>query len=125
MSIKRFHFSSLVVATAVASLAPISALALNKCMVNGKTVYQDAPCGLDSQKAEPVKVWDNRLVDGGGKVHIGMAEEDVLRAWGKPDHVNTTISKGGVSKQLVYGTSNRRQYLYIREGVLTTIQSPE
>lgn len=114
--------------TAVIALAIVAAppvWAINKCTVNGKTVYQDAPCDMQSQKSEPVKVWDSRMRDGGGKVRIGMTEEEVLRAWGKPDHVNTTMSASGTRKQLVYGSARERQYLYIENGVLTTIQSPE
>lgn len=111
------------IALACAAAAP--AWAVNKCTVNGKVVYQDAPCSTQSQKAEPMKVWDSRLVDGGGKVRVGMTEEEVIRAWGKPSHVNTTITAAGTRKQLVYGSSGERQYLYLDEGVLTSIQTPE
>lgn len=36
--------------------------AVNKCTgPDGKVVFQDAPCGVSSQKAETVKTWDNNL----------------------------------------------------------------
>lgn len=101
--------------------------AVNKCtLADGAVVFQDQACSATTAKAEPVKIWDSKLTDGGGKVRIGMTEEEVLRAWGKPDAVNSTITAMGVSKQLVYGQGLRRQqYLYIENGVLRTIQSPE
>ena len=111
-------------AFAAAALAVLPAWAVNKCTgPDGAVVF---PCGMSAKKAEPVKIWDNRLTDGGGKVRIGMSEEEVLRAWGKPDAINSTVTAMGVSKQLVYGQGLRRQqYLYIENGVLRTIQSPE
>lgn len=114
-------------ALAALALLAAPAWAVNKCtQPDGAVVFQDAPCAVLSKKAEPVKIWDSKLTDGGGKVRIGMSEEEVLRAWGKPDAVNTTVTAMGVSKQLVYGRGLRRQqYLYIENGVLRTIQSPE
>lgn len=109
----------------LALLVTCPAWAINKCTVDGKAVFQDAPCGLEAKKSETVKVWDSKLTDGGGKVRIGMTEDEVIRAWGKPDHVNKTITSSGTRKQLVFGTSSKRQYLYIDDGVLTSIQTPE
>lgn len=114
-------------ALAATALAVLPAWAVNKCTgPDGAVVFQDSPCGMSAKKAEPVKIWDSKLTDGGGKVRIGMTEEEVLRAWGKPDAINSTVTAMGVSKQLVYGQGLRRQqYLYIENGVLRTIQSPE
>lgn len=113
------------ITAALLVLTTAPAWAVNKCTgPDGKIVFQDALCDVTSKKAEPVKIWDSRLVDGGGKVSIGMSEEEVLRAWGAPDSVNKTISTSGVRKQLVYGRGLRnQQYLYIENGVLRTIQS--
>lgn len=45
----------LVMSMLAAAVSP--AWGINKCTVDGKTVYQDAPCGLDSKKSETVKTW--------------------------------------------------------------------
>lgn len=103
--------------------APASSWAVNKCVINGQVVFQDAAC---PSKGESVKVWDSKLTDGGGKVRIGMSEEQVIRAWGKPDAINSTITGAGKTQQWVYGRgSGSRQNLYLENGVLRTIQSPE
>jgi hypothetical protein len=55
-----------------------------------------------------------------GGVSIGMSQKQVLGSnWGRPEHVNRTITARGVREQWVYG----RSYLYFEDGVLTTIQN--
>jgi hypothetical protein len=52
---------------------------------------------------------------------IGMIAEDVVNGttWGKPDDVNRTTTKNGVSEQWVYPGD---RYLYFEDGILTAIQ---
>lgn len=111
-------------AASLLTLSAASAWAVNKCTsAQGAIVFQDAPC---AEKGEKVKVWDSKLRDGGGTVRIGMTEAQVLRAWGKPEKINTTITAGGRSQQWVYGYGvGSRQYLYMENGTLRTIQTPE
>lgn len=53
-------------------------------------------------------------------VSIGMTADDVLASsWGKPRRVNTTTRASGVSEQWVYDGG----YLYLENGVLTTIRN--
>lgn len=55
-----------------------------------------------------------------GTVRIGMTSDEALYCgWGKPDHVNRTITSRRVSEQWVYGY---HQYLYFEGDRLTTIQ---
>jgi len=64
---------------------------------------------------------------------IGMTKEQVLSScgWGKPSHINTTITAGGTREQLVYGLCNTRKsglcrsYIYLTNGVVTAIQSSD
>ena len=54
-------------------------------------------------------------------VRLGMSEEDVLASsWGRPESVNRSIGTWGTHEQWVYGDGN---YLYFRNGVLTSIQN--
>jgi hypothetical protein len=54
-------------------------------------------------------------------VRIGMTKQDVLdSAWGRPEHINRTITSSGVHEQWVYGGRN---YLYFTDGVLDSIQN--
>jgi hypothetical protein len=56
-----------------------------------------------------------------GGVRIGMTKEQVLKSnWGKPSSINKSIGASGASEQWVYGGGN---YLYFKNGVLTTIQN--
>lgn len=52
---------------------------------------------------------------------IGMSRDEVLASsWGKPQSINTTTTANGTREQWVYGGRN---YLYFRNGILTTIQN--
>jgi len=53
-----------------------------------------------------------------GKVKIGMTEEQVSFAWGKPSKVNRTIGRWGTHEQWVYSNA----YLYFENGILTALQ---
>lgn len=56
-------------------------------------------------------------------VSLGMTEERVLESsWGKPDHVNRTITVNGVHEQWVY-ESHSSGYLYFDNGILTGVQN--
>jgi hypothetical protein len=53
-------------------------------------------------------------------VSIGMTAEDVRNSsWGKPKSINETITTRGKHEQWVYGGG----YLYLENGVLTSIQT--
>lgn len=55
-----------------------------------------------------------------GKVCLNMTKEMCIEAWGRPIYVNSTIVKGMVAEQWVYGW---RTYLYFDNNVLTAIQN--
>lgn len=56
-----------------------------------------------------------------GGVHVGMSKADVhASAWGKPDHINQTVTQLGTREQWVYGIGN---YLYFEGDRLTAIQT--
>jgi hypothetical protein len=52
------------------------------------------------------------------KVGLGMSTDDVIASWGRPDHVNTTVTAYGKHEQWVYGNT----YLYFEDGRLTSYQ---
>jgi len=53
-------------------------------------------------------------------VSIGMTAEQIRKSsWGKPKSINETITAGGKHEQWVYGGG----YLYLENGVLTSIQT--
>jgi hypothetical protein len=57
---------------------------------------------------------------GNSGVSIGMTAEQVRRSsWGKPKSINETITAGGKHEQWIYGGG----YLYLENGVLTSIQT--
>ncbi|MCC7041085.1 MAG: hypothetical protein IT516_12325 [Burkholderiales bacterium] len=78
-----------------------------------RAAYEQASKGVE---AETKKKWARK--EG---VRIGMTQDEVLASsWGKPHHVNTTTTSYGVREQWVYDSGN---YLYFRNGILTTIQN--
>lgn len=55
-----------------------------------------------------------------GKVCLNMTKEMCIESWGEPLYINSTIVKGLVHEQWVYGWHN---YLYFDNNVLTAIQN--
>lgn len=54
------------------------------------------------------------------EVMIGMTENQVLLAWGKPPTVNVTTSSSHQHEQWVYGSGS---YIYLDDGVVRTMQN--
>ena len=53
-----------------------------------------------------------------GRVLIGMTKDEVVASWGKPDHINSTVTRSADREQWVYyGT-----YLYFDGDRLTSYQ---
>lgn len=52
------------------------------------------------------------------KIRIGMTKEMVIESWGKPDHINRTVTSSVVHEQWVY----KDNYLYFDNGTLTAWQ---
>lgn len=138
---------SLLAAALLAALcAP--AWAANKCAAsNGKVVYQDMPCeggekvnlsgaGQADANSSGAIYWkreaarqtrEMRAKDAiaDGKVFIGMTADEVIESWGDPTAVNRTITAGDTSEQWVYRRGSfQAQYIYLRAGIVTSLQSP-
>jgi hypothetical protein len=121
-----------------AALYGIDALAVNKCIgADGKITYQAADCPSAS-KAEVIKVPTapafsdpNENVFNAaiarGRILTGMSAAQVRRAWGSPTKVNTSVGSYGRHEQWVYdrGGIGRSQYVYVQNGIVTSMQSPE
>ena len=56
------------------------------------------------------------------KVMIGMTADQVLLAWGKPTAVNVTTTANRQHEQWIYGTTSPREYLYLDNDVLKSMQ---
>lgn len=120
------------------SLFGLDARAVNKCVgADGKITYQAADCPSAS-KAEVIKVPDAPAVTdpnenvynaaiARGRILTGMSAAQVRRSWGKPTKVNTSVGSYGRHEQWVYegGGIGRSQYVYLQNGIVTGIQSPE
>lgn len=64
----------------------------------------------------PIRVQNDIL---SGKIRIGFIPEQVILAWGKPDHVNRTKTLVGIHEQWVYGENPfPRAYVYIENGLV-------
>lgn len=120
---------------AVALLAT-QAWAVNKCTgPDGKVTYQAAPCSAaasgEALKLQPVPesapedVQFNNAVSQ-GRVMVGMSATQVRRAWGTPTKVNASVGSYGRHEQWIYNRGGFvSQYVYVQNGVVSSIQSPE
>lgn len=136
---------------AVALLAALSGptWAINKCTgANGATVYQDQPCegaktvnlsgvGKGDPNSAGANYWSREIsrlkrndkveaAVSGGEVFVGMNAEEARRAWGSPTKNNVSTGSYGKHEQWVYRRSGQRsQYVYVQNGVVTSVQSSE
>ena len=70
---------------------------------------------------QPLSEDDKRVFD--GKISVGMSAVQVMWSWGVPNKKNTTTTSVGTHEQWIYGNPlSHAQYVYLENGVLTTIQ---
>lgn len=121
-----------------------------KCTVNGKTVYADSPCGAQAtvvqiQRAPAPMTADERAEKAGwaelrnqmerrsnvrsavnsGEPAISMSEADLYHAMGRPTRTNTGNYNGTIQNQLIYDRHDRTWYVYLTNGIVTSIQNTE
>jgi cell division protein FtsL len=122
-----------------------------RCTVGGKTTYQQDPCAggkkvdvsntslLSDQPVESSQDQANRQIAWAKRqtqvdiavaerrIFVGMTQAEVIKSWGSPHKINQTLTARGSSQQWVYkvrGAGND-QYVYVDNGVVRAIQSPE
>ncbi len=117
------------------AVAIILALALAGC---GPTQTQ-LLAGIEQKQKAREAILQKAVADGDvrrrhianvrdGHAILGMNYMEAFFAWGPPDDVNKTVSRGGTREQCVYGgfrngAYNKMRFLYFENGVLTTIQN--
>ncbi|MBM3454942.1 MAG: hypothetical protein FJX80_07320 [Bacteroidetes bacterium] len=78
----------------------------------------------DINKRRPVYVKKYGPVNGEkvakGLIWIGMTEQMLIDSWGRPDDINTTVTRYGSRKQYVYGLG---QYVYVVDGIVDSWQN--
>ncbi len=118
--------------------------AVNKCTIDGKTVYQDAPCpgagaAMNLPKSAPLTAeqtakaqqdinklkHDNAIAEGirTNKPVIGMTRSQLDQAMGLPNAVNAGNYGGTLKDQLVYYKPNGTWYVYTTNGTVESIQA--
>lgn len=104
-----------------------------RCTLNGATVFQQVPCegGTQLKVAKPPapdgrEALVNKAI-AARKVAVGMTKEEVVRSWGRPDKINTSVGSYGRHEQWIYNRASiaDSQYVYLEDGVVRSIQSPE
>jgi len=82
----------------------------------------------DSRKIRLVKKYGQRhgLRISNKEIWIGMSEEMLLDSWGRPSNKNITQSAFGKSEQWIYNRGQfRSDYVYLNDGIVSTIQYSE
>jgi hypothetical protein len=113
-----------------------AAMAANKCTsADGSVSFQDSPCAVTTKGevmkldyVQPSTERDAKIgaAIAGGRVRTGMTAAEVKRSWGSPTKINTSVGSYGRHEQWVYERDNyKNQYLYIQNGILTSMQTPE
>lgn len=76
------------------------------------------------QEAANLRAERVTIAIGQKKVMTGMTAEEVRRSWGEPTRINSSVGSYGRHEQWVYGSGGDTQYLYLDNGVLRSMQSP-
>lgn len=113
------------------------AWAVQKCVgQDGKVSYQEAPCNSGVKSAEALKLtpvapttpFEARVnaAIATSKIMVGMTAEQARRSWGAPTKINRSIGTYGTHEQWVYDLGrSRSQYVYIENGIVASMQSPD
>ena len=61
------------------------------------------------------------------KLAVGMSKKDVVRSWGKPDEIDTSLTEKGKFDVLIYHRGSKKsQYVFISEqGVVSNVKSAD
>jgi hypothetical protein len=122
----------------IALVVSQGAQAQYKCkQADGKIAYQQSPCaeGASAQKLDltpssgPATTSGERQSDWSaiarGEPKVGMTVKDLEQALGKPSRVNLAQYGPNTDDQLIYYRGNRTLYVYVRNGVVASIQNTE
>lgn len=124
------------------------AWAINKCTIDGKTVYQEAACEgakkvdvSGAGKAVPdspgTSYWQRQITSqaraervskaiANREIFIGMTSEEARQSWGAPTKINVSVGSYGRHEQWVFPRGRvEAQYVYIENGLVKSMQSPE
>lgn len=145
ISLSRAGFTLAIAVTAMTGTAP--SWAVNKCAIDGQTVFQDAACPGqgESIKVRPASGHSNAAtadsaaktkreiagvewrskVDAAiarGEPLVGMTRSELDKAMGAPTMVNADNYAGKLKDQIVYDRPGQSWYVYTEDGVVTAIQ---
>lgn len=144
-SLSRAAATLAIAVAAMAGTAP--AWAVNKCVIDGQTVFQDAACPGqgESIKVRPASGHSNAAtaesaaktkreiagvewrskVDAAiarGEPLVGMNRSELDKAMGAPTMVNADNYAGKLKDQIIYDRPRQSWYVYTEDGVVTAIQ---
>lgn len=116
-----------------------------KCTVDGRTVYQQAPCigavavnisgagraDPNSPAAQQVsrEIAEMRYREKAdkaarsGQVFVGMRQEDVLRTWGRPNRVTETTTAAGTTDHWFWARGRYSRSVHTSNGVVIAVQA--
>lgn len=101
--------------------------AVNKDVMTPDEIMAAVEAQRERDKAKPVRPAPVVAAEEPEKVvSVGMVSDAVLNAWGKPNAVNKTQMAHGTTEQWVYYRGRyKRQYVYLLNGVVRSIQTQE
>lgn len=123
------------------------AWAVNKCTIDGKVIFQDAPCigqgevlnvrpasghsnassaeAAAKTRVEIAKVeWRSKVNAAIGRSEplVGMTRTELDKAMGAPTKVNADNYGGILKDQIIYDRPRESWYVYTENGIVTSIQ---
>ena len=120
----------------VSFISQFASAQVYQCKVGGSLLFQDKPCAGSKEQQKQIREKQDAYKNAQERRErekaewaarkepkIGMTKAEAYKSsWGYPDKENVTKSVHGTSEQWVYRRGSNSQYLYFKDGILTTIQ---
>ena len=114
---------------AIISLCDRASAEIYRCTVDGRVVYTDHPCGVQSTKipiepappARSIEAVNLQYEANLGRIAVGMTAAQVEQAWGRPVEIATERDSGGSADHWTYNRAGEITKISFQNGKVSKI----
>ena len=133
---RRFGIASIALgALSIASiiLCDRASAEVYRCTVDGRVVYTDHPCGVQSTKipiepappARPLEAVNLQYEANLGRIAVGMTAAQVEQAWGRPVEITTEHDDGGSAEHWTYNRAGEITKISFQKGKVSKVSKTQ
>jgi hypothetical protein len=114
---------------AIISLCDRASAEIYRCTVDGRVVYTDHPCGVQSTKipiepappARSIEAVDLQNEANLGRIAVGMSAAQIEQAWGRPAEITIERDSGGSADHWTYNRAGELTKISFQNGKVSRI----